>query len=115
GGMGYSVIPWLPYVQLTGDPHTVYTVHQYDPQRYTFQEVPAANCRYPGSCDLTGSGKSISFNRAWLKKTLAPVDKFVSDHGAPVAVTEFGVMRWEPGAAQFLADEMDAFEARGMN
>jgi len=33
----------------------------------------------------------------------------------PVAVNEFGVMRWEPGADAFMADQMDLFEERGLN
>ena len=36
-------------------------------------------------------------------------------HGVPLAVNEFGLMRWEPGAAAFMADQMDLFEQRGMN
>ena len=30
-------------------------------------------------------------------------------------MNEFGVMRWEPGAAKFMDDQMDLFEQRGMN
>jgi hypothetical protein len=50
-----------------------------------------------------------------LGDLLATVDGFAGTHGVPVAVNEFGVIRWVPGAAEFVDDEMDLFEARGMN
>ncbi len=33
----------------------------------------------------------------------------------PVAVNEFGVIRWVPNAADFMRDEMDIFEEPGIN
>jgi hypothetical protein len=32
-----------------------------------------------------------------------------------VAANEFGVIRWVPGAAAFMNDQMDLFEERGVN
>jgi cysteinyl-tRNA synthetase len=104
GGMAYSAVEWLPYLQPTGDPRTVYTVHQYAPTDYTHQEPPPT-LTYPDG----------SFNRAWLDNLLSTADDFVATHGVPVAVNEFGLMRWEPGAAEFMDDQMDLFEQRGMN
>jgi hypothetical protein len=43
------------------------------------------------------------------------VDDFKAERGAPVAVTEYGLRRWEPGAAQYLDDEMARFEKSGLN
>jgi len=43
------------------------------------------------------------------------VDTFALTHGVPMAVNEFGVMRWEPGAADFMDDQMNLFEDLGMN
>lgn len=114
GGMGYSAIEWLPYLQPTGDTRTVYTVHQYEPFVYTHQEPPLVNT-YPGVFDTDGDGVDDQFNRTWLDNLLTTVDTFVSTHSVPVAVNEFGVMRWEPGAAEFMDDQMDLFERRGMN
>ena len=114
GGMGYSGVEWLSYLQPTGDPHTVYMVHQYAPAAYTHQEPPLANT-YPGVFDTDWDGDDDEFNRAWLESLLATVDAFTATHGVPVAVNEFGVMRWEPGADAFMDDQMDLFEQRGMN
>jgi len=115
GGMAYSAVEWLPYLQPTGDPHTVYTVHQYQPILYTGQGWDSPECAYPGTCDLDWDGNADPFNRAWLEGLLSTIDVFTTTHGVPVAVNEFGVMRWEPGAADFMRDQMDLFEQRGLN
>ncbi|HID92700.1 MAG TPA: hypothetical protein EYP60_01270, partial [bacterium (Candidatus Stahlbacteria)] len=85
GGMGYSAIEWLPYLQPTGDTRTVYTVHQYEPFVYTHQEPPLVNT-YPGVFDTDGDGVDDQFNRTWLDNLLTTVDTFVSTHSVPVAV-----------------------------
>lgn len=114
GGMGYSVVEWLPYLEPTGDEHTVYVVHQYQPFVYTHQETPLTNT-YPGVFDTDWDGDDDQFNRTWLDNMLSTVDMFATTHSVPVAVNKFGVMRWEPGAADFMNDEMELFEQRGMN
>ncbi|MEA3397700.1 MAG: cellulase family glycosylhydrolase [Chloroflexota bacterium] len=114
GGMGYSAVAWLPHLQPTGDPRTVYTVHQYAPFVYTHQEPPLTNT-YPGEFDTDWDGETDQFNRAWLDTLLSTVAAFTVEHSAPAAVNEFGVIRWEPGAADFMNDQMELFEQRGMN
>ena len=115
GGMGYSAIAWLPYLQPSGDPHTVYAAHQYAPFQYTHQEPDSLEFTYPGVFDTNWDDIDDQFNRAWLDDLLSTVDDFVDTHGAPVAVNEFGLTRWQPGAAQFMADQIDLFEQRGLN
>jgi hypothetical protein len=114
GGMSYSAVEWLPYLQPTGDERTVYMVHQYEPTQYTHQWPPLQNT-YPGAFDTDWDGVEDQFDRAWLDDLLLPVDDFVATHGVPVAVNEFGVVRWLSGAAEFMDDQMDLFEQRGMN
>jgi len=114
GGLGYSAVAWLPYLQTTGDPHTVYMVHQYEPFQYTHQDLPLVHT-YPGVFDADWDGVNDQFNRAWLDDLLSTVDAYKSAHDVPVSVNEFGVVRWEPGAAEFMDDEMALFEQRGMN
>jgi len=118
GGMSYSAIEWLPYLEPTGDPRTIYMVHQYAPHVYTHQEPDAQGSlpfTYPGEFDTDYDGEDELFDRAWLENLLATVDTFAARYGVPVAANEFGVMRWEPGAADFMDDQMDLFEQRGMN
>jgi hypothetical protein len=114
GGMSYSAVRWLPYLEPTDDTRTVYMVHQYAPHQYTHQSPPL-ELTYPGVFDTDWDGVDDQFNRAWLDNLLSTVDTFASTHGAPVSVNEFGVVRWEPGAAEFMDDQMDLFEERGMN
>jgi uncharacterized protein (TIGR01370 family) len=114
GGMGYSAVDWLPLVEPTGDARTVYTAHQYAPHSYTHQQL-SLDQTYPGRLDTDWDGQEEEFDREWLDELLGTVDEFVATHGAPVAVNEFGVARWQPGAAQFLDDQMGLFEERGLN
>lgn len=113
--MGWGAVYWLSALQPVDDPRIVYMAHQYEPQdQYTHQEPPAVNT-YPGSFDLDWDGSPDRFDRAWLDDYLSIIDDFKQEHGAPVAVNEFGVHRWAPNAADFMRDEMELFEQRGMN
>jgi hypothetical protein len=115
GGDGWSSVAWLPYLQPTDDPRTVYVVHQYEPfDPYTHQEPPSRNT-YPGVFDADYDGEEDQFDRVWLDDLLSTVDSFAATRGVPVTVDEFGVNRWVPGAAQFMDDQMALFEQRGMN
>lgn len=115
GGMGWSSVRWLPWIQPVEDPRVVYMVHQYEPQEsYTHQESPAVNS-YPGSFDLNWDGEPDAFDHHWLEEYLAPIDEFKTKYNTPVSVNEFGVIRWVPGAADFMRDQMELFERHGMN
>jgi hypothetical protein len=114
GGLSYSSIYWLPYLQPTADSYTVYTVHTYEPFVYTHQDPPL-DLGYPGTFDADGDGQNDTVNQTWLDNLLAPVDDFKTTYHAPVAINEFGLKRWEPGAAQYMADQMALFEQRGLN
>ena len=115
GGNGYSSVEWLPYLAVSDDPRIVYVVHQYEPGLYTHQWWDIRDCFYPGRCDVDWDGLPERFDRAWLEGLFGAIDGFVDRYGVPVAATEFGVMRWAPGADRFVRDEMELFEARGMN
>ncbi|MBI3950693.1 MAG: cellulase family glycosylhydrolase [Acidobacteria bacterium] len=118
GSMSYSSLYWLPYVKLTNDPRTIYTVHQYEPFQYTHQEPDRRGrlpLTYPGRFDIDGDGVRDEFNRAWLEQYLSAINEFTSTQGVPVAINEFGAMRWEPGGDTFMDDQMDLLEQRGIN
>ncbi|MEZ5670082.1 MAG: cellulase family glycosylhydrolase [Alphaproteobacteria bacterium] len=114
GGNGYSAVGWLPFTAVGGDAHTVYTVHEYEPFAYTHQE-PGDGVGYPGTLDIDWDGAADRFDAGGIDRLLAPVDGFMAAHDAPVAVTEFGAVRWAPGVAPFLADRIATFERRGLN
>ena len=114
GGNGYSAIEWLPFVKSNGDSRTVYTVHQYAPFDFTHQD-PADAISYPGQLDIDGDGATEPFDHNALGDLFSTLDDFRDERPARVAVTEFGVHRWAPGASRFLADQLDMLERRGLN
>jgi cysteinyl-tRNA synthetase len=115
GAMAYSAVDWLPYLEVTDDPRTVYAAHQYAPFQYTHQWLDSLEFTYPGVFDIDWDDVDDQFNRAWLEELLSTVDDFVSTYGVPVAINEFGLMRWQPGGAEFMDDQMALFEERGIN
>ena len=115
GPMGYSAIEWLPFLKPSGDPRTVYTVHQYAPYQYTHQWHTEIVHSFPDRFDMDWDGKQDEFDRSWLEALLTPLDRFQEEHQVPLAVTEFGVIRWIPEGADFLDSLMDLFEERGFS
>ncbi len=115
GGMAYSSIDWLAYLATTTDAKTVYTVHYYEPHAYTHQDPPNLNLIYPGIFDPYGGGTPVMVDRNWLRNNLAQIDDFRSAHpGTAVAINEFGVKRWVPGAAAYITDLTSIFEEKGV-
>ena len=115
GGMAYSSIDWLPWIVPIKDDYIVFAAHQYAPHGYTHQWGDF-EYTYPGEMDLDWDSRDDRFNRAWLENELfAIIDSFIAKHNVVVTVNEFGLIRWVPGAAAFVADEMDLLEARGIN
>jgi hypothetical protein len=116
GGMGWSSLRWLPYIEPTGDPRTIYTFHQYEPQtQYTHQDNSFRKNGYPGKFDLDWDGVPDDFDQEWLEGyiqlSLTPRDEWKT----PLAVNEYGLVRWVPGGAQFLDDQLALFEEYGYN
>jgi hypothetical protein len=115
GANAYCSVDWLPYLEPTGDPYTIYLVHQYAPGKYTKQGREDPPVSYPGLVDLDYDGIVESFDRTWLEGWLSAVGDFRSRYNLPVAANEYSVVRWAPGAAAFLEDQLVLFEALGMN
>jgi hypothetical protein len=114
GGMGYSGVEWLPSLEPSSDPRTVYVVHQYAPYAYTHQELHD-RLLYPGMLDTDYDRQEEHFDASWLESFLSPVQEFKREHEVPVAVTEYGLVRWAPGAREFLHDTTMIFEELGLN
>ena len=113
--MGWGAVLWLPYLEPVNDSRTVYMVHQYEPQEsYTHQD-PSGKNTYPGVFDLDWDDVPDEFNRDWLDQLLTTADDFERKYSVPVAVNEFGLVRWVPDDAAYMRDLMGLFEERGMN
>ncbi len=115
GGNGYSGADWLPWVKVENLPRVVYTVHQYEPNVYTHQEPSDTGYTYPGVFDTDWDSIDDQFNQAWLTSRMGTIDLFIAAHQVPLAVNEFGVVRYAPGAAEFMDDQISLFEQRGIN
>lgn len=111
---GWGRVRWLPYLQPVADSRVVYVVDQYEPEQYTQQPAPVTYT-YPDSFDLNRDNVPDEFNVDWLDSFLSTIDDFQQAYDVPVAVSEFGVVRWAPGAADFVRDQMMLFEERGLN
>jgi cysteinyl-tRNA synthetase len=113
GGNGYSALEWLPYLNVVDDDFIVYTAHQYAPFQYTHQWQNTYT--YPGRIDTDWDGQTEDFDRKWLENKLVIIDQVIAQYQVPVAINEYGVVRWVPGAAEFMDDSMDLFEQKGVN
>ncbi|MGD8603651.1 MAG: cellulase family glycosylhydrolase, partial [Anaerolineales bacterium] len=111
GGMGYSPVDWLPYVNVIDDDRMVYTAHQYAPTQYNFSQPGDDRYTYPGEFDLDWDGELDAFNRAWLDNYLSTLGDFMDENNVPIAINEFGVRRYVSDAAAFLDDEIDILES----
>ncbi len=111
--LSWGNVEWLSALEPTGDDATVYTIHAYDPDIYTHQDTPDASVSYPSVVE--DEGETISFDRAWLAAFHASAAAFSTTHDVPIYVGEYGAMRWLPGAANFVADQVSLFEANGWN
>jgi len=112
---GYSSITWLPFLVPAQDSFAVTAVHQYLPfSQYTHQDASGKNS-YPGSFDVNYDGKNDEFNRPWLENLLEPAKIYSAQNQVPIAIGEFGVNRWVPGAEKYLFDLIGMFEQNGWN
>jgi hypothetical protein len=115
GGNGYSSVPWLPYLEPINDDRIVYIAHQYSPNQYTHQWYDSIKCTYPGKCDVDWDGEKEELDRTYLEELFRIIDEYIAVNQVTLAVNEFGVVRWVPGAAAFMKDQMNLFEQRGIN
>jgi len=84
----------------------VYQVHVYVPGEFTHQGVHnnVTGIAYPGKIGNT------MWDKEQLRKVLAPVREFQLAYNVHIYVGEFSVIRWAPGAADYLRDVIDLFE-----
>ena len=115
GGMGYSAVEWLPYIEPIDDPYVIYTVHQYEPMSYTHQISGTTAYTFPGVFDTDWDDSPDQFDEIWLTNLLTVVRDFQAAHEVPVAVNEYGVHRWAPGAPDFMRRQMTLFDDLGLN
>ncbi len=114
--LGYASPQWLAYLTPVEAPRVAYGVHLYEPHAYTHQPPhPTNSLVYPGRMALVPHGTPVWFDRSALEQEMAMLAAFRLRARAPVAILETGIMRWEPGAAAFMRDRLEAAERYGIN
>jgi len=108
--------PWgspagLDWFEPIDVPGVVYSVHMYQPHRFTHQGVhgSAMGAVYPG--EIEGQ----MWDKQRLRKTLEPARRYQQDYHVQIYIGEFSAIRWAPGdsACQYLSDCIDLFEEYG--
>ncbi|MBN2507760.1 MAG: cellulase family glycosylhydrolase [Verrucomicrobia bacterium] len=101
--------PGFRYLTPVELPRIVYQVHMYWPHSYTHQGVHGGQTgvRYPGQID----GQRC--DQAALQRYLQPVRDFQLAYNLHIYCGEFSAIRWAPGAAAYLKDCIELFEAYG--
>lgn len=90
-------------------PGVVYSVHMYQPFKYTHQGIynNPTPVTYPGMID----GKQV--DRRELRRILEPAVRYQRDYNVQLYLGEFSAIRWAPGAEQYLSDVIEIFEENG--
>jgi len=108
--------PWgsvegLEWFQPIDVPGIVYSVHMYQPFRFTHQGIynNPSDVSYPGQID----GKH--WDKDQLRAALRPAVEYQRDYGVHIYLGEFSAIRWAPGesACNYLRDCIELFEENG--
>ncbi|SRR5579885_3296503 len=111
----YATVNAFDYLEpYKSDPGILYSFHQYEPAAYTNIKENGGRFSYP--CVVSSEGDTRMWNaeailqyvdrvREWAKKNKIPPNRILAG--------EFGVNRVIPGASQYLADNIGAFNENG--
>jgi endoglucanase len=114
---GVYATPWaVAGLTTLADPRVLYSFHMYEPYVYTTQKLNRGRFSYPGDVpdEAQGTGRGRAWNAATLRHFFDPVRKWQAANRVPanrILVGELGVDRRSKGAAQYLADLVEIFEA----
>ncbi|MHB1157967.1 MAG: glycoside hydrolase family 5 protein [Phycisphaerales bacterium] len=101
------------------DPYVIYSFHHYAPHRYCHQGILHykdvwGKLTYPGMNSMFGDTPEKYWDKKAMEDSMQAVIDFQAKYPhARIYVGEFGVLRWAPGRAQWLADSIDIFEKHG--
>ena len=105
---GFTTMPTL------NDPHVIYSFHFYSPHSYCNQGIlsyPGYTASYPGLNSMWGTAPHTSWDKETLRNEMLAVIQFKSTNpDKRILAGEFGVLRWAPGADQWLSDCIELFE-----
>jgi aryl-phospho-beta-D-glucosidase BglC (GH1 family) len=106
-----DALEWLEPFDPKEMPNVVYSVHMYQPHKFTHQGVydTEMSLVYPGKID----GKD--WDKEQIRKSLQVVKDFAADYGVAIYIGEFGSIRWAPenSSYRYLKDCIEIFEEEG--
>ena len=88
--------------------NVIYEVHMYNPAAFTHQ-----NLREEARPGPVYPDPEKKWDKAYLRRILAPVRDFQERHGARIFVGEFSAVAWAKGAENYLLDCIALFEEYG--
>ena len=88
--------------------NVIYEVHMYNPAAFTHQ-----NLREEARLGPVYPDPAKNWDKAYLRRILAPVRDFQAKHGARIFVGEFSAVVWAQGAENYLRDCIALFEEYG--
>ncbi len=91
----------------------IYQVHMYDPGAYSHQGLTKPESMAGKFNSYPGVINGVRYDKAQLRRVLAPVREFQKKYGAKIFVGEFSATRWSPGAERYLADQIELYEEFG--
>ncbi|MBB3955524.1 glycoside hydrolase family 5 protein [Novosphingobium sediminicola] len=102
------------------DDKVIYAFHFYSPHTFTHQGVSkpfdlAQAVTYPGQIAEFANEPLVRWDKNQMYQSIRPALDFRDRHRVRMAVTEFGVTRWSPGADAWLNDAISIFEAEGLD
>lgn len=139
GGVDDGSTAGLLKITPTGDKRTVYTVHQYEPYDYSHQKERKSvyECKDPGSVCKGMFDEGITnrlrlhglkahasrllrarvsnFDQDEVKQLYYQINGFKERYNVPIAVNEFGAVRFAPNADQYVKLQMELIEKLGAN
>jgi len=105
----------MRYLRPVEDERVLYSFHFYEPWLYTTRRVNRDRYRYPERMPVGWHAGVEPWPRDRIAERMQVVADWAAEHDVPatrIFVGEFGVSRSVTGAAEYLADVIDAAEAR---
>jgi hypothetical protein len=95
------------------DDNVLYSVHMYEPYEFTSNGNFRNGAKYSYPGNIPFGDETVAWNRNTIIKYFEPFENWIKNHNIPlnrVVVSEFGCMRRNPGAVNYLEDIISILE-----
>jgi hypothetical protein len=97
------------------DDKILYSVHVYEPYAFTSHGNFGNGAKYSYPGDIPFGDGAVSWNKNTMTRYFEPFESWIKSHGIPlnrIVVPEFGCMRRNPGAVNYLEDIVSVLEEK---